>query len=144
MVLSFLYNELANHGDLFNGHGHRWTPGVFFEDGAFSVLFLMHLPSDNYIWFIWCSKHVSFSPKKCKNLCLPLIFPVLVDRRKPSSPWSKNKVSLAWNRPAENVRCKSRHHVVAPTIFHNILERMMTTHGLLVRFSNQEIVFWTI
>ena len=49
MVLSFLYNELANHGDLFNGHGHRWTPGVFFEDGAFSVLFLMHLPSDNYI-----------------------------------------------------------------------------------------------
>ena len=46
-----------------------WTPmdtWSFFEDGAFSVLFLMHLPSDNYIWFIWCSKHVSFSPKKSR------------------------------------------------------------------------------
>ena len=40
-----------------------------------------------------------------------------------------------------SIRCKSRHHVVAyPTIFHNILERMMTIHGLFKVFQSGNCV----
>ena len=145
MVLSFLYNELANHGDLLNGHGHRWTPGVFSKMAPFQSFFwCIYLQTITYDSFdvqnmcLFRLKNQEFVfATDISSTCWPQItfFTLVQKQGKPSLK------SPCWKCPSD---VNPGIMLLLIQLYSIISWKEWWQSMAFLRFSNQEIVFWTI